>query len=423
MKKSSYSFLKGRNIKLVILCRVFWGLTQFLFLPYFSLFVLAQKGVTLELLGLIISMRGVGLFIVIPLAGHLADSLGRRRIIFVGTFLHAVSYLFYFFGTDFNVFFIGSLIEGLSSVHLPAIQALLQDSLAQNNRGLGLSVTLGLQALPTLVSPFVGGILAEQLGLDLGMRIGFALAFSVGVGIAFVRLKFLKETLERNKDKIEFKRLITIMKKSYLGMFNILKEYKILKGLLFLTLINTFFTAIALPFWIVYARNVVGISPGGWGLIESILAVVNVLFLLFSGNFIDRFGKKKVMVITLLFAPITNLLFVYCQNLLQVLLVRMVLTIQNAFLMPAVIALMADIVPRKNRGRAIAAFGLHPVVMKIETSTSGFFRFFPYFAGSLISGYVFRFDPRYPWFLVTIGYSVGLILCYFLIKEPEKPAE
>jgi len=421
--ESSYNFLRERNIIVLISCRIIWGLTQALFMPYFSLFVLAQEGVTPELLGIIVSVRAVGTAVMSPLAGYLADSLGRKRIIFAGTALHAVSYLLYVIATDFRMIFIGSLIEGLAVVHMPALQAITQDSLVKSRRGLGLSATTGLQALPSLISPFIGGLLADQMGIDMGMRIGFSLAFVVGIGVAFIRLKFLRETVDRTTEKVELKSLGPLTKKSYSGMFSLFEEYKALRGIVLLAVLDTFFASITAPFWIVYAGDVVGISTVEWGLIEIIVAGVNVVALFFSGNFVDRFGRKKIMLLNLLLAPVMNLSFIYCQNFPQMLLFRISLTIQNAFMMPAAAALMADIVPRKDRGRAIAAIGWQPIVITLGAVSAGFFRFPPFFVGSVLSGYVYELDPRYPWFLLAGGFFLELIVCHFFIKETEKPAD
>ncbi len=422
-KELSYGFLRNRNIIVLISCRIIWGLTQALFMSYFSLFTLAQEGVTPEMLGLIVSLRAVGTVIISPIAGFLADSLGRKKMILAGTSLHAISYLFYLAAKDYRMILVGSLVEGLAVIHFPALQAITQDSLAQSERGLGLSATTGLQALPSLVSPFVGGILYESRGIDAGMRIGFILAFLAGLTVAFIRFKFLNETVSRPTEKSEDRSLISIFVNSYRDMFSILKEYKELRGLIILSAVDTFFASIAAPFWVVYATGVIGISKLEWGIIQSLVAGVNVAVLLFSGGFADRLGKKKVMLINILMAPIVTISFIFCQNFYQVLLFNSVLTIQNAFTMPAASALQADIVPKRSRGRAIAALGWQPIVISLGAVSQGFFKFPPYFVGSLLSGVVYSMDLSLPWILLAGGYITELVVCYFLIKEPKKPTE
>ncbi len=422
-KELSYGFLRNRNIIVLISCRIIWGLTQALFMSYFSLFTLAQEGVTPEMLGLIVSLRAVGTVIISPIAGFLADSLGRKKMILAGTSLHAISYLFYLAAKDYRMILVGSLVEGLAVIHFPALQAITQDSLAQSERGLGISATTGLQALPSLVSPFVGGILYESRGIDAGMRIGFILAFLAGLTVAFIRFKFLNETVSRPTEKSEDRSLISIFVNSYRDMFSILKEYKELRGLIILSAVDTFFASIAAPFWVVYATGVIGISKLEWGIIQSLVAGVNVAVLLFSGGFADRLGKKKVMLINILMAPIVTISFIFCQNFYQVLLFNSVLTIQNAFTMPAASALQADIVPKRSRGRAIAALGWQPIVISLGAVSQGFFKFPPYFVGSLLSGVVYSMDLSLPWILLAGGYITELVVCYFLIKEPKKPTE
>ncbi|MCW4021016.1 MAG: MFS transporter [Candidatus Bathyarchaeota archaeon] len=421
--ESSYGFLRERNIVVLIFCRVIWGLTQGLFVPYFSLFALVQEGVTPELLGLAISAKAVGTAILAPIAGSMADSVGRKKMIFAGTALQALSYLLYFAARDFRMIFVGCLIEGLSIIHFPALMALTQDSVAKGKRGLGLSATFGLQTLPSLVSPLIGGILAERLGIDNGVRIGFALASGIGLGVAFIRLKFLRETLDDNRGKDESKNVILLVKESYGGMFKLLREYVELRGLIVLSMVNTFFGAITAPFWVVYAETVIGLSTVEWGLITVVATAVHVLFLLFSGRFADRYGSKTVMLANLSVAPLISLSFIYCQNLPQVLVFRILLTIQNAFTMPTANALVADTIPRERRGRAMAAIGWHPVIISLGVMATGFFRYPSYFIGSALSGYIFSLNAHYPWFLLAGAYVLQFVTCLFLVKQPEKPAD
>jgi hypothetical protein len=86
---------------------------------------------------------------------------------------------------------------------------------------------------------------------------------------------------------------------------------------------------------------------------------------------------------------------------------------------------MADIIPRKDRGRAIAALGWQPIVVTLGAVPSGFFRFLPFFAGSALSGYIYDLNPAhaYPWMLLAMGYVLELALCLLIVKEPDKPEE
>jgi MFS family permease len=398
-------------------------MTQLLFLPYFALFALAQPGGTPETLGIVASVKAIGFFVIAPIAGRLADSRGRVKMIAAGTSLHALSYLFYVAATDINMVILGSLAEGFSIIHMPALQAITQESLRRGTRGLGLSATTGLQSLPSLVAPLAGGILVEWMGIDAGMRVGFTLALIVGLLVAAIRLRYLRETLEvQTVGPFTLGAIPRILRRSYTDMFNLLREYRALRGLVLLASIDTFFAAVTAPFWIVYGQSVIGLTTTQWGLIEIIVAPVNIVVLLFSGRFVDRFGKKRVMLLALLTAPLVNLSFIFCRNLSQVLLFRVLLTAQNAFIMPATTAFLADLVPTRHRGRTAAAIGWNPIVMSLGATASGFYRFLPSFTGSAISGYVYSYDPTLPWVLLAAAYAVECVVAYVFIQESETTA-
>jgi hypothetical protein len=41
--------------------------------------------------------------------------------------------------------------------------------------------------------------------------------------------------------------------------------------------------------------------------------------------------------------------------------------------------------------------------------------------GSVISGYIYNYNSVYPWYIQSVFLTVGLIICLFFIKNPEKP--
>jgi len=83
---------------------------------------------------------------------------------------------------------------------------------------------------------------------------------------------------------------------------------------------------------------------------------------------------------------------------------------------------MVDIAPRRDRGRAIAAVGLLPIVISLEAVSAGFFRFPPFFVGSVLSCCICELNLSYPWFLLAGGCVFELVISWFLIREPEKRA-
>ena len=54
---------------------------------------------------------------------------------------------------------------------------------------------------------------------------------------------------------------------------------------------------------------------------------------------------------------------------------------------------------------------------------SGFLIFLPTAIGSIVGGLIYSIDPIYPWLLQGIVLTVGLMMTYLLIHNPEKVYE
>jgi len=418
---SDYHFLKERNILVLISCRVIWGMTQLLFTPYFSLFILAQPGGSPETLGIVASVKAISFIVITPIAGLLTDTKGRVTLITLGTALHAVTYLFYVFANDMTMIILGSFAEGLSLIHLPALRAITHESLHPRTKGLGLSATTGLESLPRVIAPFLGGILTEWIGIDQGMRIGFSLGFGVGLLVAFIRYRFLRETLQTPLEtSIKLSQIVNMFQTSYANMLHLLREYIFLRGLVLVAALNSFFAALTAQFWIVYAQNVIGVSTGEWGLIEMIVAPYTIMILLFSGKLVDRYGRKRIILLCLALAPCMVLVFLFSANFFTLLVFRLGLATLNSFMLPATTAIISDIVPSQSRGRAFAAIGMVPITISLDSSASGFYMFFPSITGSIASGFIYSFNSQLPWVLLTMGYIIQFSLSWLMIKEPQQ---
>lgn len=420
---SDYHFLKDRNILVLISCRIIWGMTQLLFTPYFSLFILTQPGGSPEILGIVASVKAISFIIITPIAGLLTDTKGRVTLITLGTALHAVTYLFYVFANDVTMIILGSFAEGLSLIHLPALRAITHESLQPRTKGLGLSATTGLESLPRVIAPFLGGILTEWIGIDQGMRIGFSLGFVVGLLVAFIRYRFLQETLQTPLAvSIKMTQILTVLQTSYSNMLHLLREYISLRGLVVVAALNSFFAALTAQFWIVYAQNTIGVSTTEWGLIEMIVAPYTIMVLLFSGKLVDRYGRKQIILSCLALAPGMILIFLFSTNFLTLLIFRLGLATLNSFVLPATTAIISDIVPSRSRGRAFAAIGMVPITISLESSASGFYMFLPSITGSVASGFIYSFNSQLPWILLTIGFIIQFSLSWLMIKEPHTRA-
>lgn len=116
---------------------------------------------------------GVGMFVLhaaglaaSPIAGHLSDTVGRRRIITISMAMAAVVLSVMAFTGPSQVIipliaFLGLFLYAV----LPVMQAMLLDATPRKMGGTSIGVLFGMQSAGSSIGPIIGGMLADRYGL------------------------------------------------------------------------------------------------------------------------------------------------------------------------------------------------------------------------------------------------------------------
>jgi MFS family permease len=105
-------------------------------------------------------------FAMTPVAGHLSDKLGRRRIIIGSMAMTGVVLLSMAFEGDSSGFvllvaFLGFFLFAVRTV----LQAWLLDATPANRGGTSIGILFGTQSVGAALGPLIGGVLADGYGL------------------------------------------------------------------------------------------------------------------------------------------------------------------------------------------------------------------------------------------------------------------
>jgi MFS family permease len=182
---------------------------------------------------------------------------------------------------------------------------------------------------------------------------------------------------------------------------------------------------VASSFWVVYAKEEIGLSSSSWGLILVIETALRSLMYIPAGMITDRYGRTKCVVGALLLSLPPIVLYTMATGFTQVLLIRATIAIANAFFLTACAALMADMVPRDIRGRVMAAIGRGAVMLGPASGGTGgpgvgFMITIPLMLASLLGGYLYDYDPISPWIFVTVATVISVTLSALFIRDPQK---
>jgi len=410
--------MKG-NVLVLTVSRVIWSVSGSIVYPYLSLYFL-ELGGTKPQIGLVNALAGlVGMFL-FPVGGYIADKSGRAKLIGVATFLYATSFFFYILAPNWQWLAVGMAYQQLVLFYMPAMNAIMADSIPVGARGKILSLTMVLPEAVRIFTPYVGGWLISVYTLQPAMRLGYTLSFFIGAFVAYMRFKYLKETVENRSDI--GKDIPGIFRESYADIIKSTRwVLSNLRGYAIVAMFLTFVNAIVMPFWIIYAMDVIGLSEYSWGSILLVAGVTKVALSLGIGNLVDRWGARRCILIGLIMTIPALLGFILSQNFFQTAVVYFVLVAGNAFVWISSNVLLADSIPRRTRGRVMATLG-QGVGVGISGGgyTRGFLLFIPATVGSILGGYIYEYSPSLPWLIQASVLGVCVILAFILVSEPEK---
>jgi len=194
-----------------------------------------------------------------------------------------------------------------------------------------------------------------------------------------------------------------------------------LRGIVIVEIVGSLFVAMTAPFWVVYAKQVVGLEPVQWGSILLISGALGIVMAFPLGSLVDRIGPRRLILLSMGLAPIVIFLYLFSGGLYGVAAILCVMSLINGMLMPAFSTIIANLIPRSRRGRLYSLLGERGVMFSYGNFWGGGFLLFPAAAvGSFIGGYIYEMNNSWPWVILSAATVVNLLLAVRYIKEPER---
>lgn len=403
--KNEFSFIRG-NFLVLVLSWVFMDFASEIPGTYYSLYILALDGTEFSI-GLIGFASFVALASVQFPGGYLADRYGRRWLVSTMTFGVALSFLLFAFAPSWHTILLGTIIMNLCLIYQPALLAMIADSLPSERRGMGYSIINLIASVSTTPGPAIAAILLLNYGLVDGMRIAYVIVSALYLTAATLRTS-LKETV-KDPAKISARELLNSYPNSLKESMHVLEEVPRAMRFLFLAnLFGTFSFAMIMPFTVVYATKVLGISELAWGLLLIFLFVAMIVTALPSGKFIDKIGRKIPLLVSYSIMAPAILLFVF-GDFSRLLIALILIGLSQVLVMSAYSSLQADLVPKEKRGKVI-----------------GFTNFVNYIfmaIGSVVGSILYSILPQLPFFLVSVLLIPEFLIVSLLVNEPKKRQE
>jgi MFS family permease len=401
--RGEFSFISGNMLVLTItlVIMIFAGAIPSTYYPKY----VEGLGGTPFIVGVIGFASYATLALVQFPGGYLADKYGRRWLIVTMTFGTAVAYVLYAAAPTWHFILVAAVLQSLCLIYQPALLALIADSMPPEKRGMGFSI-FNLVHSVSVLSPIIAGFLSIRYGLIFGIRIAYlivAVSFLIG---AVLRMR-LRETLGNRTERMPLGESFRAFPDSVNKSLRALKTAS--RSMLFLfasfAIYNFAWFACSLNL-IFYATEVLHITDFEWAVLMMWFSAVGILSALPCGKIVDKFGRKKPLLVGwLLFIP-AMIGFVY-GNLIILLICFLLLGMASILANTAYPALQADMVAREKRG-------------KIAGSTYFFF-YIMNSLGQLSGGFMYQYlSPALPFLTSSTLYVPCLLLTLFFVHEPNK---
>lgn len=164
--QSRFAWLTNRNMLLLLVVMMFWGLTQYGFLGIFVTYLRTAQHFTLPEAAGVASIAGWSAFAFSFLAGYMSDHLGRRRtLMLMGTVaLILAAPLFMFPQSFWSAAILAAIFQAANGTFYPLGIAYAQDFARAEELGAHSGAVSGAGHLVAGFSGFIVGALAQGLG-------------------------------------------------------------------------------------------------------------------------------------------------------------------------------------------------------------------------------------------------------------------
>ena len=325
--KNKYS----KNFWLMCLAMFFFMTSFNLILPELNNYISILDGADKK--GLIITLFTISAAISRPFSGKLADTIGRKKVIYLGIICSFIVMLIYPFSYSVLFFLILRFLHGFSAGFAPTgATALLTDLMPEKSRGHAMGIW------GTFISLGIG--VGQTLGSWIYLSFGFTILFLIGALfslIAFILIFWIKETL-LNQQEFNFK----LLRISWKDVF----EPNVLPAafVMLLSAMCSGMIFVLTPDLSTY----LGISNKGF--FFGIYVIATILIRLLTSSLSDRIGREKTLLIGCFILVISMLLVGTSNSIVSYIFAAIIFGIATGITSPTMFAWTADLSHEDRRG-------------------------------------------------------------------------
>lgn len=321
-----------------------------------------------------------------PISGKLSDTIGRKKVMYLGILLGVVTCILYPYVESILLFLLLRLAHGFSAgVHPTGATAMATDLLPKDKRGQGMGIW------GVFVS--VGFGFGQMLSTPIINLLGYYSLFIVASGFAFIAgilLLKVKETLPQEQ-----------LVKFSPGLLK-LKWEDIIEPSVRPSAIVMFLSASCSGFVFVITPDMAGyLSIENKGIFFGFYTISTLIVRLFTSSLSDIIGRRKTLLIAMLLLSVSMVIIAMADSKALFLTAALIYGVASGISSPTLMAWMADLSNPRRRG-----VGSGTLFIALECG-------FMFGAGLSIITYDSTFSTIYGSFMIA-ACVCGLALIYLL---------
>jgi len=394
----------NRNILAISLTTSLWSLVQQGWHPFWPKYMLDNLGASVTIIGLFTAITTAEQTLFQLPGGILADRYGRKRIIVYGSFIRTLSPLIYFLAPSWEWIVPAAIINGMASLYMPAFSAIIADSMPEKRRGAGYGAYNAITNVPVMLGPLIGGMVIETYGYEAGIKAFLVVQVAMGLVMAGVRHLILHETVEHHHQAA---------RPPLVPKAQTFREFpETIKVMMAVAIIGSLSSRLVFDLINLYALEVLRLSPGQLGLINTAVGATATVLALPGGMLSDRYGRKNNIMLGRTVSPISQGLVTLTGGFGSYFVVRVFnaagIAVGGSGMEaggPSWNALIADIVPPAKRATVMGTIGTLTGVVAAP--------------GSVLGGYLWEtVSPQLPFQLSMVVGLISAALFWVKVREP-----
>lgn len=379
----------------------FWSIGGAMASPYQSLFYFSL-GASPVLIGYLAAVTSLVAAVAQLIGGYVGDVWGRKRAIIAFSFLGVANNFILFVVPSVIWLTIPVIVGSVAGIYGPLFSTSLTESMEAAHRPKGIASYLFINTIPSVFSPYLGGLLILHFGNVQGLRLAFLTAGLLGLAAISYRAFMLQESYlpKAAPGLVEFWR--KLLSESRRALQRAGRDVRLL---LVYASLAAFGVGLTSSFSVLYFVQSLHFEPYVYGILVGVTSLVSMLLLFPAARMAERVGLKKGVLYASLSVPVNQLFFTYAKDISELVTWSVVGGTGSALMGPPLTSLQSDLVPKYMRGRIMALFSALPLLISVPAQ--------------ILGGYLYSLSPVAP-FIASIPVFALSIVMVMKIREPTK---